>query len=159
MLGLRTLRDLLEARARAATTAERSGSRDRHEDGWTELRLELARARRFGRSFALVRVGTVARALSAHVRDIDRVWVVDGETYVLLPEADRPAAEALVTRLRRSSVDAVERCAISIAAFPADGLTSSALLERLEPRDGDTAPWFEPGLAVPQLTTSPPVHA
>src|SRR5215203_2055313 len=63
-------------------------------DVWRELRVELARARRFGRSFALVRLtGSAAHGVRGHLRAIDREWVVNRETYVLLPESDREGAE------------------------------------------------------------------
>jgi hypothetical protein len=101
-------------------------------DVWHELRREIARARRFGRSFALVRIGRIAgTALSSSLRTIDRLWVANGRTYVLLPEASREAGEGFVARVRRDVPDALAESAVSVAAFPEDGVTTGALLKAL----------------------------
>ncbi|MDP9483489.1 MAG: hypothetical protein M3P84_09730 [Chloroflexota bacterium] len=104
---------------------------------WEDVHRELARARRHERPLALVRLpgasGTDAAARSAAIapflRRIDRTWSEHGDVNVLLPEADRTAAEILVERLRKCQPDAVGGA--NIATFPADGLTSGALLAAL----------------------------
>jgi hypothetical protein len=106
--------------------------------GWEDLHRELARARRHERPLAIVRLpgdgGTDAAARAAaiapYLRRIDRVWSEHGDVNVLLPEADRAAAERLVGRLQARQPETVGAAA-SIAAFPTDGLTSSALLSML----------------------------
>lgn len=105
--------------------------------GWEDVHRELARARRHERPLAIVRLpgasGTDAAARSAaiapYLRRIDRTWSEHGDVNVLLPEADRSAAEILVERLRKRQPDAVGGA--NIATFPADGLTSGALLAAL----------------------------
>lgn len=105
--------------------------------GWEDVHRELARARRHDRPLAIVRLpgasGTDAAARSAaiapYLRRIDRTWSEHGDVNVLLPEADRSAAEILVERLRKRQPDAVGGA--NIATFPADGLTSGALLAAL----------------------------
>ena len=142
---------------REATGNGREATGNGQSDVWTELRVELARARRFGRPFALVRVdGMRGRRLKAGLRSIDRHWVADRATYVLLPESDREGAASLVARLRREAADVLEGCSVAIAAFPDDGLTSGALLERLEPKRAAVP---EREIAMPSLADSPLVHA
>ncbi|MEA2537104.1 MAG: hypothetical protein QOF11_1338 [Chloroflexota bacterium] len=105
--------------------------------GWEDVHRELARARRHERPLAIVRLpgasGTDAAARSAaiapYLRRIDRTWSEHGDVNVLLPEADRAAAEILVERLRKRQPEAVGGA--NIATFPADGLTSGALLAAL----------------------------
>jgi hypothetical protein len=106
--------------------------------GWEDLHRELARARRHERPLAIVRLpgdgGTEAAARAAaiapYLRRIDRVWSEHGDVNVLLPETDRAAAERLVGRLRARQPETFGAQA-AIAAFPADGLTSGALLSTL----------------------------
>jgi hypothetical protein len=129
-------------------------------DPWTAFRLELDRSRRFEHPFVLLRFAdpstraesdrSESRAPAATVpmmlRGIDRLWSVGGNTYVLLPESRRESAEALIARLRSltrgdSLLDAVE-----MAEFPADGLTTSALIANLRPAspppDGEARVWL-----------------
>lgn len=106
--------------------------------GWEDLHRELARARRHERPLAIVRLpgkgGTDAAArataIAPFLRRIDRVWSEHGDVNVLLPETDRAAAERLVERLRAGQPETFGTEA-SIASFPADGLTSGALLSTL----------------------------
>jgi hypothetical protein len=110
------------------------------EAGWSELRRELDRSRRFGHQFVLMRMARVHRAgdgeidlvhkLPARLRTIDSVWGVRKHVFVLLPEADRAVALALVSRLRREAPGLLP-ADVRLAAFPADGLTGGALLELL----------------------------
>jgi hypothetical protein len=108
--------------------------------GWNELRRELDRSRRFGREFVLMRMDRIHRngsgdidlvhKLPARLRSIDSVWGVRKQAFVLLPEADRDVAVALVARLRRESPGLLPGD-VRLAAFPADGLTGGALIELL----------------------------
>lgn len=163
---MRTLEALLNSsRSREVSTSNGAvaeiyaAASNGHGDVWHELRQEIARARRFGRAFALARIGRVAGAeLAPHLRTVDRPWTADGATYVLLPEADREAAEGFASRLRRDAPDVIDDCAVSVAAFPDDGVTSGALLDVLRKR---TKPAHEltrqPSFQ--RVPESPPVHA
>ncbi len=108
---------------------------------WAELRREIARARRFTRPFAIIRIkrrrnddGWVAygRALGSLVRSVDAMWEADDAVFLLLPESDRAAGERLVARLRHDAPELVPAEDVALAAFPEDGLTSGALLSHLE---------------------------
>ena len=127
-------------------------------DPWQELARELDRARRYGRDFVLMKIpvrtsgiparasaimrvsrnrrrdatADYARAVSAVLRTVDRVWVHEGAVYALLPESDRSIAEALLLRLADEMPELLPEDGVRLAAFPADGLTSGALLEQLE---------------------------
>jgi hypothetical protein len=108
--------------------------------GWSQLRRELDRSRRFGHPFVLMQMDRIhrngdgdvdlVRKLRARLRRIDSVWGVGKQAYVLLPEADREVALALVARMRRESPGFLPGD-VRLAAFPADGLTRGALLEVL----------------------------
>jgi hypothetical protein len=110
-------------------------------DGWVELRRELDRSRRFGHTFVLMRVPRtlpnrnggfdLVRTLRGLLRSLDSVWATRKDAFVLLPEADREGAQALVTRLH-AEFSALLPDDVRFAAFPADGLTGAALIELLE---------------------------
>jgi hypothetical protein len=113
-----------------------------------ELETELTRSRRYGRTFALVRVPSGAKtnarptasielgqAISSLVRSVDRVWSDAESVYLLLPEGDQAMSEAMLTRLRQSLAEllsADEQDPISVVVFPHDGVTRGALLNALE---------------------------
>lgn len=109
--------------------------------GWDELRREFDRSRRFGRRFVLMQMDRVhrngerdvdlVRMLPARLRSIDSVWSVRTQVFVLLPEAQRDVAVALVARLRRESPGLLP-ADVRLAAFPADGTTVAALLDLLD---------------------------
>ena len=113
------------------------------EKGWRELRRELDRSRRFGHDFSLLRMPRVvpdgnggtdlARSLPVRLRSIDTVWGDRRYAFVLLPEADRDVALALVARLRRETPGLIPRD-VRLAAFPEDGVTGGALIELLDER-------------------------
>lgn len=116
-------------------------------EGWKELRRELDRSRRFGHEFVLIRTPRLAngrksadlvQSLPARLRSVDSVWGVRKQAFVLLPEADRDVAVALVARLRRDSPDLLSED-VRLAAFPADGLTGGVLLELLDRRETPAA--------------------
>ncbi len=112
---------------------------------WSEIGEELDRSRRFGRDFSLIRIGTPARSTTTGSRDpqadvalmaqtlrsIDRAWPVDDAILMMLPESTREQAEAMVKRLQAHPLLDLRESPIAIAAFPADGVTSGALLAAL----------------------------
>jgi hypothetical protein len=120
----------------AVTTRTRRSSRAVDADVWRELAAELERARRYERPFDLIRLAAPAGTRRSRttppdieVRRTDRVWQAGPDVYVLLPETDARAASRFVERLRaQPDLAAYE---VHTAAFPQDGLTLRALLERL----------------------------
>lgn len=121
-----------------------------------EVRLELERSRRFGRQFALVclssrrgiedrwtHVRELANELSSLLRRVDRVWIEGPRVYMLLPECDRTMVEAMLLRIReplaRLAGEDV-RPDVSLAVFPEDGLTKSALYSALSTEDRTWGP-------------------
>jgi hypothetical protein len=174
MASLRTLESLLmSTRARAGAGASQLESKDSvngrnghlngrngHHDDWSELRVEIARSRRFGRPFGLIRIeGKTRLSLGAGLRSIDRAWTVDGVTYLLLPETDREAAQSLCGRLLREASGALAGCSLTVASFPEDGLTSGALLKALRPARTDWAHAPESRPAFVPVADSPVAHA
>ena len=135
----------------AALLAGSSGAVSRTADGRAAFQMELDRARRHRRTFAMARLelaaaepagsgsteisrGTSAGTIgliAASLRITDRVWLDDGDAVVLLPESDRSTAEAFAERLRSATPNLFSP-RWAIAAFPDDGLTSGALLDALE---------------------------
>ena len=135
----------------AALLAGSSDPASRTADGRSAFQMELDRARRHRRTFAMARLelataqpvgsgstgvdrGTSAATISliaGSLRITDRVWLDDGDAVVLLPESDRLTAEAFADRLR-SATQSLFSSRWAIAAFPDDGLTSGALLDALE---------------------------
>lgn len=127
-------------------------------ESWDAFRRELDRSRRFGRQFVLMRIpaGETLRATGGSVsaargplgamplalRAIDQAWTMEGSVYAVLPESNRPAAMALIARLRASMPDAASLDEIEIAEFPEDGLTTGALVASLRaaPVPGEVPP-------------------
>ncbi len=121
------------------------------EAGWDELRRELDRSRRYGRTFVLVAItqppeGAKARRrggqerfarLGSFLRSVDRAWTVGSATYLLLPECTRMQGEAFLARVRREAADLLPADGVTMACFPSDGLTSGALLAALDGRPVD----------------------
>ncbi len=156
MVRLRTFGALRHARTQASANGTPRAQNGRG-DEWEELRREIARCRRYGRTFALVRIDRiVGAALESQVRMIDRKWTAGNATYVLLPEADREAGESLVSRLRRDPATSLDGAQVTVASFPDDGLTSGALLKVLR---GTRAPKHAAVPAGPRVADSPAVHA
>lgn len=105
--------------------------------GWTEFHRELARARRFGRPFTIVRfanggrlddaTATSLREIAAAARRIDRVWSDEGHILMLLPETAPSAVPGLLERIRLVAPDALA-AEPSVVHFPDHGTTSGALI-------------------------------
>lgn len=115
-------------------------------DVWEALRREIDRSRRHEHTATLMRLPAVAQGdrrarrelaatvdrLRAILRTMDAVWVHRDAVYVLLPETNRDAVEALVARLRRVSPGLVPADGLGIACFPDDGLTANALRQAVD---------------------------
>jgi hypothetical protein len=109
------------------------------ESGWAEFRREMRRARRGVKALTILRVPMAdastdqaeledrSGALASHLRLVDRTWVDDGSIYVLLPESPKPAAVALLSRVR-AQIPGLLPDDIRVATFPDDGLTSGAII-------------------------------
>ena len=102
------------------------------------LERELQRSRRFRRPLSLVRArpradgesAALASEFRSAAREVDQVWDSGGAVIVVLAEADAAAARAFVGRVCHPiSGQLAEEP--SIATFPDDGLTLSALLGTL----------------------------
>lgn len=132
-----------------------------HAGAWTTFADELERSRRYGHSFALLRIARNGfdrrpwdaperlRSLTGCLRGVDQVWLHREDVLVLLPELGGDQAEAAVRRLERAAPEALEGAVVVRAVFPEDGLTAGALLRRLEVTAGDVA--GTRGLDVAQL--------
>jgi hypothetical protein len=117
------------------------------------LERELQRSRRFRRPLSLVRArpradgesATLANALRAAAREVDQVWESGGAVIAVLAEADAAAARAFADRVCRPISSQLAEPP-SIATFPDDGLTLSALLSVLHglPTERIEAPSVEP---------------
>ena len=105
--------------------------------GWAEFHRELARARRFDRPFALVRLatvhspavealGAVRDGVAAGARRTDRAWIDGDDVLVLLPESSPATAARFVERVVATRTDIA--LVPTVAAFPDDGITSGALI-------------------------------
>ena len=133
---------------------EARAGREPAERPWAAFLRELDRARRFERSFVLLRAplrapsgdgGTVTEEartralLSIVVRSIDHVWFDDRSVFVLLSESTRATATAAVARLGAAVPQIIALDAVEMAEFPEDGLTTGALLANLRPIAPDEA--------------------
>ena len=105
--------------------------------GWAEFHRELARARRFDRPFALVRLAnahapapdglvTVRDGVAAGARRTDRAWIDGDDVLVLLPESSPTTAARFIERVVTGRTDIA--LVPTLAAFPDDGITSGALI-------------------------------
>jgi hypothetical protein len=126
--------------------------------GWQEFHRELARSRRFGRTFGLVRFAGAdpSVAPTPHLRDRvaararrnDRVWIDGSDLFLLLPEADADAVAAAIARAQANASGALAPGAVAI--FPTNGITSGALIASLY---GDGAAPVAIGSRVPVMST------
>jgi hypothetical protein len=105
--------------------------------GWAEFHRELARSRRFERSFAIVRLSasgghgdealaTVRDHVAGAARRTDRAWIDGNDVLVLLPETDSTTAAGFVARVAGGLTETL--LTPTIATFPQDGITSGALI-------------------------------
>jgi hypothetical protein len=132
-------------------------------NAWSALRREITRARRFGREFVLVRFelsgegASLVSVVRPLIREIDELWVHDGSLYVLLPEANRDAGYAFVARLREVAPGELLDARAALASFPADGLTSGAILGAVRSRRARTHE--RTPARIPTLAERPVLHA
>jgi hypothetical protein len=137
--------------------ARRATDRVAGDDRRGVLECEIARARRYERPFALVRLpwgGTNGGRpdLKALVRSIDACIDERSSTVLLLPECEREAGNRLVERLAAAFPAFRWTETARVAVFPEDGLTLEALDEALSSvlrgRDEMTRDLLRPGPAV-----------
>jgi hypothetical protein len=111
-----------------------------HTSGWERFGLELERSRRHARPLALLRLtrrrgeGSAAIDLDeveAQVRAVDVAWSDRRHVYILLPETDRPALSRAIARLA-ASLPEIAEAELRLAIYPDDGITSGALISRLD---------------------------
>lgn len=117
--------------------------------GWERFELEFERSRRYERPLALLRISLPARprdrqradALEVRkaVRMLDAVWTDRDCVVVLMPETNREAlARAIgriLARLPGAGLDAMR-----VALYPDDGITSGALVGRLDDPGAEPLP-------------------
>jgi hypothetical protein len=132
---------------------------------WDAFRRELDRARRFERSFVLMRFPGVDMAsadgstpapgslgaLPLMVRSIDQVLPIDGSVYVVLPETGLESAQQLIGRLRTAIPGDPALDRVEAVEFPAGGVTTGALVANLRPI-GELGADRAPVRLVPPLT-------
>ncbi len=134
---------------RAAPAGLKGAATDDAESGWAEFQRELARARRFDRPFATIRVPlgepvdegrlvTIRNALAANARRIDRIWIDDADLLVLLPETSRAAAAAVMDRITALVPEMESRP--TLAVFPENGITSGSLIAAVYAHQGSEVP-------------------
>lgn len=106
------------------------------------LAAEMARSRRYGRSFVLVRVRPADGAspvemgqLAACVRGTDHAWLENDDLYVIMPEATRDDAGRLRERMRKVLGSRFVGAIFRAAAFPVDALTAGALVSLVSADD------------------------
>jgi hypothetical protein len=115
-----------------------------------DLRLEMDRARRHERPFAVVRIHLDAKASTAaatdavinalrssqhgrsELRSVDRWWRSANDVFLLLPETTADAARVALRRV--GGGEAILVGSLQVAAFPEDGITTGALFEALGAR-------------------------
>jgi hypothetical protein len=116
---------------------------------WDAFRRELDRARRFERTFVLLRIPALEMtsadgvasgfgalgALPLVVRSIDQVWAIDGSIYVVLPESSHATAHQLMARLRIAMPGMPALDHVEMVEFPRDGVTTGSLVANLRPID------------------------
>jgi hypothetical protein len=122
-------------RGRALFRIRRGRNRTAAADALAGFAAELARSRRYGRPLALIGIVAAGRppatAATIHrsVRAIDSVWTSSSCVYVLLPESDRDAAEAVLARLSEECDHVLAGAVTNVAVFPSDALTGQTMLE------------------------------
>lgn len=118
--------------------------------GWQALDGELGRSRRYGRPLVVVRVsprGSAVAALAAQRlllerrRLTDHAWMDGPDLYLVMPEADRSEALNMLARVGISA-ETDPAVLIRMAGFPADALSSGALVELLGGQPANAFPAF-----------------
>jgi len=118
--------------------------------GWERFDLELERSRRHERPLALLRIAVPSQTQgrrrsvgAADVRDsvrvLDAVWSDRDHVFVLMPETDRAVLGRAIGRIL-ARLPSIDLDAMRVALYPEDGLTSGALIARLEARDAEPRP-------------------
>jgi hypothetical protein len=107
--------------------------------GWRQFHREVIRSRRAAHPLTLLRIAgagdepsAVLSALAdvrAGLRRADIAWADEHDLYAMLPETAREAAEPVVQRLESLGHAGAS---VRLAAFPADGLTTGALIAAVE---------------------------
>ncbi len=132
---------------------------------WDAFRRELDRARRFERSFVLMRFPGIdvtnadglapapgsLGALPLMVRSIDQVLSIEGSVYVVLPESSLESAQQLIGRLRIAIPGDPALDRVEAVEFPSGGATTGALVANLRPI-GELGTDRAPVRLVPPLT-------
>ena len=111
-----------------------------------EIHRELYRSRRYGHSFALVKISLQADwptdhrvpRLDTFLRLIDRAWTTDGHSWLLLPEARAEDALSLLDRIRADVPALLAGRSIGLATFPESALTLEGLLAAAHGRPEST---------------------
>lgn len=104
--------------------------------GWQAVQRELDRSRRYERPFVLLRVpraqsgSALPDALRPFVRNHDLLWASGENVYLLLPEATREMAHALLARIRSVQPHLLPAI-VRVVAFPEDAVTGGALIALL----------------------------
>jgi hypothetical protein len=113
-------------------------------DAWGVFADELERSRRYGHSFALLRIAPKLRdprswdaparlrALSACLRGVDHAWTHREDLLALLPELGADRTEAVLRRLAWAAPEVLEGASTRYATFPDHGLTAAALLGHVD---------------------------
>lgn len=137
-------RVIAQWRARASASA-RTEAVDT-EQFWFLVELELERARRGDRHFALSTidmrsaldsVDAAIDALVPSMRTYDTITEIDGVLVLMLAEADRDAAAAAVGRLSGELTAVADVGEIRTVVFPDDSFSVDTLLERLTDRPSE----------------------
>lgn len=112
--------------------------------GWTAVEAEVARSRRYGRTFVLIAspVGPeVARLLRPLLRAPDRTWFDGSLVYVLLTDCDLDEAAQFVRRVQSALGNVLSSDTLSIACFPGQAVTLGGLLAELRARPVPRSAW------------------
>jgi hypothetical protein len=115
--------------------------------GWERFDLELERSRRHERPMALLRISRDPRSREATgtphaaeireaVRILDVVWSDGAHVFVLMPETDQAALSRAIGRIL-ARLPSIGLDGMRVALYPEDGLTSGALIARLEAPDAE----------------------
>lgn len=110
--------------------------------GWQAFKVELERSRRHERPLVLVRLPAAGTqdsglderhaSITGHLRSSDLLWVDGTDLFALFTDTDALGAAAAVARLRHLGPDLVGES--FAAAFPADGVTTGALVSTVHGR-------------------------